>query len=61
MAIQTVEAVLMPDGSIHLSTPLQVHEPRRVIVILLDEPARQGASQEGIPTALHDDSTQFRA
>ncbi len=40
MTIQTIEAVLMPDGTIRLSQSLHAKTPQRVLVTLLDEPAR---------------------
>jgi hypothetical protein len=48
MTIQTIEAVLMPDGSIRLSKRLQAKQPQRVLVTLLDEPARLLEPETGV-------------
>jgi hypothetical protein len=40
MTIQTIEAILMPDGSIQLSEHVHAPTPRRVLVTILDEPAQ---------------------
>lgn len=42
--IQTVEAIVDPDGSIRLAKPLNFLTPRRAFVMILDEvPATQSA------------------
>jgi hypothetical protein len=34
---KTVEAIIEPDGSVHLVEPIQVPRPRRALVTVLDE------------------------
>jgi hypothetical protein len=42
--IRTVEAVLEADGRVRLLEPLDVSQPRRALVMILDEPAEDAAN-----------------
>ncbi len=37
--IQTLEAAIDEHGEVHLSEPIQLPEPRRALVMILEEPA----------------------
>lgn len=46
--IRTVEAVIREDGSIQLLEPIQVAEPRRALVTILDDPPKESVSETAL-------------
>lgn len=46
--LRTVEAVVEPDGRVRLLEAVEVREPRRALVIVLDEEAEE----RGLPAVL---------
>ena len=54
--IQTVEAIIDEDGTVHLLEQVEISKPRRALVTILNEDATEKSSIVSITTLLSEES-----